>query len=464
MRIRATTLPLRGVAIMAALAGGAALAWLVTPLPERSEDLRSVPFLLTAGLILGSLALERARHDLGFFSPYALTSLAYVLVFAAVPLLDLWNDNPVTHSTAWWWSSWLAFLGGVVMVIGYNVATGWFDVTIWRRGKPALSGPWALGTAQVITGLTLLVGLAGVAVAIGGPGNATRLLTSYGDRDRFVTQTTANLLFAGLAVPALVLSGVSWIRERRLSLLVLLVGVWLPFALIVTGYNGTRYQALSAIIGVVAVVHWGYRRIPGVVIGGLVVALALLFIVASQARLFAGTTERGRPITAGNFYERYLAEGRDVNQFHDLVITVDGVPDRLGFQLGRTFASVVPQLPFETGGNLYSRTFFAKQYADGTSYPTPLPGELYMNFGTPGVLLGMLLFGGGLGVLEAMFRRHPSSTAVFAVYCFSALPTALILRGEFTTLGGTYFVGLGYLVLALRLVTRRSAGATPGRL
>jgi hypothetical protein len=112
---------------------------------------------------------------------------------------------------------------------------------------------------------------------------------------------------------------------------------------------------------------------------------------------------------------------------------------------------LVPGLPYQTGGAIFSSTFFPGLWAGGTSVASPLPAEFFMNFGAPGALIGFVLFGGLLGSLEAYYRRSRGRRiGPLLIYAYSLVPVAGILRGDLTT-----FLGYPLLVVAPVLIAQR---------
>jgi oligosaccharide repeat unit polymerase len=183
----------------------------------------------------------------------------------------------------------------------------------------------------------------------------------------------------------------------------------------------------------------------------LAVVLAALFVAYGSERSSIGTRRSAPSLAGSNFYYNYAAK-HEVGQFRDFVITLEGVPKRLSFQHGVTFLSIIPGAPFPTSSYLFSTTFFPKLFAKGTGIPTPLPGELFMNFGFWGVLLGMALFGAALGLIEAHHRRNPGSIMALLIYAYSLVPMAGVLRGSFTTFAGFFILGLIPILLLRPLI------------
>jgi hypothetical protein len=231
----------------------------------------------------------------------------------------------------------------------------------------------------------------------------------------------------------------------------------LPPVLLASALGGQRWRDLTILVAVVAAYHFGRRTIPKGLLISVMVLVAALFIYYGSQRSYIGT-RRTAPSIVGttNFYNNYVSH-QELSQFRNFIVMLEGVPDQLRFQHGATLLSVIPGAPFPTAGFLFSSTFYGSLYSSGTSIAPSLPGELYLNFGFPGIVAGMTVFGLVLGVLEAAFKRRRDSIGVILVYVYSIAPMGGLLRGDFTTFGGYYVLGLLPLLLAIPFVESRSS-------
>jgi oligosaccharide repeat unit polymerase len=439
--------------VAAALGVGVAGGWAITALVSPfAAVIRGIPFLLVLLLLGGTLVRERRVRGLSLFSPLSVASLAYSVMFALVPLADLWFNHPAIHSPRWASASWAAVLCALLIVSGY------IAVASSRPATPAGAEmlPWSRSRARAFAAVGIVLPLAVVFVALGGPTGVLQLIGRFSERYDFVETSSLTLSAVSLAAPAIALQTGSWISRPTVIRALLLLLLWLPPALLVSAFLGQRWRVLTIFVLLAALVHLGYRRIPASVLALLLAILTWLFVTVGLERNFVGRTGEPKSISGANFYYNYVGSGHELGQFRDFVVTLEGVPDQLAFQYGRTFAAVIPGAPFPTGGNIFTRTFFPVSAAEGTSIPTPLPGELYLNFGVPGMVVGTFLFGTVLGSVEVYRRRRPASTGALVVYAYSVLPLALVIRGEFATFAGYYVVGLAFLLLAVRFVERNA--------
>lgn len=430
-----------------ALAVCTVAALTVFTIPE-SRAVKSVPFLLLLLVLVLAIRRERRRNGLSFFSPLAVVALAYAVMFSVVPLADVAFGHPLTAHPGWWPVSWMAVAGFGLLLLGYQLV-------LRLAGESTVNSPsgWSPRLAAVLS-----LGLLGVAVVsvflwISTFTELSNYLLNFGARNRlFPPPSSSVLLPVSFAASAVALQAASVARGPSGQRVVLFALFWLAPALIVSAFAGQRWRAMAIAVAVLGLYHLGWRKVSRRVIAAILVVLAAVFVGWGQQRNVVGTQSEAPSLVGSNFYYDYVGPSHELGQFRDFLITFEGVPKLLDYQYGSTFLSLIPGAPFPTGGYVYSSAFYGDLYSAGTSVSTPLPGELYMNFGLPGVLAGMLLFGALLGLIEAYRQRRPADYGPLAVYCYSLLPLALVLRGDITTFAGYWFVGLVPLAIAVYLV------------
>lgn len=415
--------------------------------PE-SRLVKSLPFLLLLLALVLAIRRERRVNELSFFSLLTVVAVVYGFMFGVVPLADLAFDHPLTAHPGWWPVSWMAVAGFVLLFLGYQLV-------LRRVGESAASSPsrWSHRLATVLSLGLLGVAAVSVLLWIWSFTGLSDYLLNFGARNRLFPRPDPSVLLpVSLAASAVALQAANVARGPCARRVVLFALIWLLPALAISAFAGQRWRDMAILVGVVGTYHLGWRKLSRRMIAAFVVVLAVAFVAWGQQRNVIGTQDEAPSLVGSSFYYDYVGRSHELGQFRDLLITFEGVPKVLDYQYGRTFLSLIPGAPFPTGGYVYSRAFYGDFYATGTSVSTPLPGELYMNFGLPGVLAGMLLFGAVLGLLEAYRQRRPGDYGPLAVYCYSLLPLALVLRGDLTTFAGYWFVGLVPLVVAVYLV------------
>jgi len=440
--------PRPGFIGLGAAALAAFLAVALTRLTNEGDTPSPVPFiliLLTIGLIL---VREHAVNRLSLFSPLAIVLLAFAVLLGLVPLADLWFRNAIVYHSGWSDAAWLAWTSLLLLYAGYRVA---------QLASPDIRRPvrseWFSNASSLIALVLLAIAVGSVLVEIGAAGGLVTYFSRFARRRDFIRQPVPLLIRVSMATPAILLVAGNWLdrptRRRAISLLLL----WLPVVLVASGFLGQRWRAITVLVALLALGHLGYRRLKWPVLALVVTSLVAGFLAVNLYRNVVGTSRDVRSIAGSDFYYNYLS-GHELGQFRDFVTTLEGVPGKLDFQHGRTFLSIIPGTSFPTAGYLYSSTFTPKLYAAGTSVSNSLLGELYMNFGAPGVLIGMLLFGVGMGLLESWFRRNRGRIGALLIYSATLIPLAGILRGDFTTFAGFTLLGLVALLIGLRFAER----------
>jgi len=96
-------------------------------------------------------------------------------------------------------------------------------------------------------------------------------------------------------------------------------------------------------------------------------------------------------------------------------------PYAMGETLLETFVAIVPRFlwpdkPFKAGGNEFVSRYTGKSFDENTSVGVHYLFELYINFGVPGVVTGMFLFGLLLAWMEAAYYQM-ALKHLFVEYC-----------------------------------------------
>lgn len=445
------------VVVTAAIA--VAGAWAISSLTRGAAGVNeSLPFLLLTAVIGLAVVNESASNQVSLLSPFFIVSATYFIMFAAVPLADVHFNNPIIHHAPWSPASWVILLGYVVLYGGYRA--------VFALLPPRDQGrrfEWSPTRSELLAWTLLFVAIGALFLELLSIGGLSTYVLKFSQRRLLIKSGLSYIKIATLAMPGILLLMGAWLAapSRRRAMAFLLA---LPPVLLASALGGQRWRDLTVLVAIVAAYHFGRRRIPKAALGVLMVLIAGLFVYYGSQRSYIGTRQTAPSIVGtSNFYQNYVSH-QELSQFRNFVLMLEGVPGQLPFQHGATFLSVIPGAPFPTAGFLFSSTFYANLYSGGTSIAPSLPGELYLNFGFPGIVVGMVLFGAALGLLEASFKRRRGSIGVILVYAYSIAPLGGLLRGDFTTFGGYYLLGLLPLLIAIPLVEWKSARemALPG--
>jgi len=171
---------------------------------------------------------------------------------------------------------------------------------------------------------------------------------------------------------------------------------------------GSRANTFIVVLAGVIVYQLLYRPIALPIVIALVSAGAVglvAFQVYFREYLILGETVTLGQLSLGELWSYFTrALGTEFFQIQALTILMDAMPDLISFQNGATylflFVAPIPssiwsaKVQFLPAPVVFTLALWPKRWLDdGTTLPTSLMGEMYLNFGTIGVVLGMIAFG-----------------------------------------------------------------------
>jgi hypothetical protein len=258
--------------------------------------------------------------------------------------------------------------------------------------------------------------------------------------------------------------------------LVILTGAVSSAAMILVGSRALLLWNLG-----VPVVIWHYRRRRISLRAGIVGLIGLFAIVVWYTDVIrspgsVSTSTAGLLADALPFYVGQTGEP------HVVADLIDRQPTTLEYQLGTTvlasFMNVIPRAWFPgkppTAGEIYTRYFHDSLWRSGVAYMgMPWLGELFMNGGPIGVVIGMTVTGLLWGWMYSVFRHSPTPLRSYA-YAIAAFSLYfLISRGTLQAVSyPLVWIASGWIALLLaqrrfrlRSDLRRtsSLGAAPTR-
>jgi len=337
---------------------------------------------------------------------------------------------------------WVTVLGVIGFYLGYGVVRDLLPAT--RLSDAAdHSRPWRKKNLQSVSFVYTVGGLglfaAGVAI-IGGPQRLT-----IGLSDRVSLFAGLNYLFSAINL-LLVVSLVWWVRalcEERLPR----PAFWLytACALALAAFQGSKAVLFVFTLTMVIVYHTLRRRVPlaRLALLGLLFPL-FIAVYAIFVREYVVWGEI-RSIDAGESWPIFLwllatteFAGNFV-QLQALTLVIDRVPDVLDFQTGRTLLALL-SLPVPSG--LYPDKYLTapgvftlaidadRWLVGGTTLPPGLIGEMYMNFGVAGVLVGLTMFGAALGWVRRLMKERGRDPVIVTQYALIVAMMAHYVRGD----------------------------------
>jgi hypothetical protein len=141
--------------------------------------------------------------------------------------------------------------------------------------------------------------------------------------------------------------------------------------------------------------------------------------------------------------------------------TGNGVPFQHGYTLTPLLGTFIPRIissdkvSIETG-RLLNREFHVSDSEDLYLSPS-IPGELYWNFGWPGVLLGMAIIGAAVGTLGCRFNLAEAKTVTGLLVIVITIKQVIVaMEGSFSPTYVVWFRSLGAVAILHFLFARVS--------
>jgi oligosaccharide repeat unit polymerase len=460
---RAQVLPLAalGALLVTALVTAAVLALLDVP---AAWGLLGVCAAVTVPVALWGLASGR------FFEPLPLLAAAGALLFVARPLQLFvgWRDlysyvfltDPVGSlvrldgqemanfvssrlqepiDSAFARASGACALFFVALLVGYQLGLG------RKLGErlSRLTGPRRPFNAPAAIGLSLVLGLgASTAIIVRGKGPASAFENA--SQQATLSDSFALFVVAGFATAAVVIWA-AWMRPRgRLQWGAFLISVAAVCAFAVAA--GSRSRVFVAVLALAVVIHYlwrPWRRREIVVVAILLLAFASAFVVLREV---AESRSLGEAFETA---PRHILDGRVIANdltSYDLVVYAttiygrerDHEHGRFLLDGVRSFVpSAIDSGKPEGGDITFRKVVWGGTYAAGR--PPTAVGDLWIDFGFPGVALGGFLIGLlARGLLGFTAGAGPGREYRVALY-------AIGLVVLFTLVVDTFSLALGYV-------------------
>jgi oligosaccharide repeat unit polymerase len=332
----------------------------------------------------------------------------------------------------------------VTLLLGYRLPLG-ARVARYVGGLRGRRGPMNLTPA---IGVSLTIGLIANATIIARAGGPAASLETASDQTA-LSESFVLFVLAGFAVAGVIV-WTAWRRPRgRLEWSGFLLSV-----LAVCGFSivaGSRGRVFMALIALAVIVHYLWRpwRRRELVLGAVV-----LLAFASSFVVFREVADDGSLRRAAEEAPRYALNTRvllnDVTGFdHVLYATTlygrERRHERGGFLLGgaRSFvpSAIDPSKP-DGGDIVFRRAVWGEE--QGAGRPPTAVGDLFIDFGFPGVALGAFL----IGILARSLLGLLGGPPVGAQYRVALYAILLVMLYELVA--DTFSLALGYgLTLAV---------------
>lgn len=271
-------------------------------------------------------------------------------------------------------------------------------------------------------------------------GGLEELKTALGLRQEFYSGAGATVvMLSAFRLSVLVFLAVD--RSPSPAKTALLVLALLPFDLL----SGSRSFVLGGVLQVAAIYNYVLRRIPLrlVLVGGL--SAILVFGVAYRVilrdvhfRANVGRSATELVTEAVTDLPGYFLGGYDTPQLESLMVVIEETKSSLPYQRGKTLlasgTALVPRSIWEDKprGAMaeFTQTLFPWYYGTArVEIAISYIGELFWNFGLPGVAAGMFALGLVLGHLYRKIDGGHNRLAVL-MYCLVVVKTGNLIRSD----------------------------------
>jgi hypothetical protein len=369
----------------------------------------------------------------GRYALLAIFFAAYFVSFGAGDLMEILNgQSSVTDSTAFSATEAVILVGGMMLALGYRITVA-IGSTAPRRSDPRdWSIPsiiaiglamWAIGSFTTYWWHVYIVTDTTIEAAGKGIANAGVYVVS------------ANLLGQLMQPLGILLLAYAW-RVRRGPYLLALI-VIIVFLQVVLGFIADiKGLAMTGGILVIMTIVLVDGQIPKIWLAAAAAFVIFVFPIFQAYRTQVhGNLGMARSAVAANLgkaLELSLAAKDRVNSGRDRAQTfleraslrssvqliVENTGGSVNFAHGETLtpllATFVPKIvwgdkPSVATGQLMNKEFHVSEIADTYISPSHL-GELYWNFGWPGVVLGMGMIGSLFGFVARRFNQADAKT------------------------------------------------------
>lgn len=404
-------------------------------------------------------------------SPLAIATATWVALFVVRPIeLFYYPGETITPLLQLGYD--VGDLSRTVAIAGLGCATwsiGFLAVIVGlRRGKreiPPLEplrlkrrAPWLVLAAGAFLAGVLFLRQGGFSALINAPGSLHTNQGSgfYGQLGIWMLEGVALYAFA-----AIVQGGRPAHRAKRL------LAVSAPLAVVSTLALGSRGFIAFGLIA--AVVIYLRLRIPSrrTVVASIAVAVLLGAILEFSAvvRTNAASSDLGTAIEQTAETPITFFQTADLSAFDDFVVMQQLVPSSISWLQGESLlqipAALAPRTLWPGKPQPIDNEVTAYLYPGATAgTPITLQGELYWNFGLPGVAFGALLLGALMAwSMQLLLRREALSLLLYAVLYASAFALLTRAIGTMTANTAIALVGVGIAIAAIDPTPQRALPA-----
>jgi oligosaccharide repeat unit polymerase len=383
--------------------------------------------------------LRRQRVDV--FEPVWAITVHYVLLFGVQPFFLMLQDAGLS-------TSWLFLKAITVGILGLLSFYGGYYSQFGRAfGQyiPSFRADWSgKRLLVVVAGLVTLSALALLwllKVAAREENLWEVLCHPLEFNNRYLKSNTGYLIWGLLMLQqAFFLAYTFCVSFRKYYLKVLVLALALP-VLVIYLQMGTRWLLLMCLLVPMVVKHYhlGARlRVPLAILGGVLLVLVLGILNNYRAGIGIG-------ILSYSLWHWFLGTlcGDLLTPFNNFVELIRSLEAGLvRYLYGRYYLYLLvlpvpriiwPTKPVVSVEWAFTTEVFGIDPREGPTYTMTIPGDLYYNFGLPGVVVGMYLLGIFWRAAYMWLARNRSNLGVVLVYAVFFLTGVNCLRTSLQT-------------------------------
>ncbi|AUO22174.1 oligosaccharide repeat unit polymerase [Pseudomonas sp. P7758] len=222
---------------------------------------------------------------------------------------------------------------------------------------------------------------------------------------------------------------------------------WLYFlgGLFICALQGQKSTIFIIILSLIIVRHYRVKRVnlvKGAVLGAVMFVSLMAYHLFKQEYLATGKfyfVDENQGVFLSFVHFLAIQFTGNLMQLQTMTVLIDAMPQKLEWQNGSMLLMVVlillpsglfPDKPLTTAGVFTSAFWPDKWLTEGTTLPPGIFGEIYMNFGTLGVLFGGFFIGLIGGRLYGAVVYNPKSDRALGIYALAVASMLHFFRGE----------------------------------
>lgn len=436
-------------------------------------------------MLLAAVTMPRDRRT-GIFNPWVIFTLSFVQYYVLGPFETVYLYDAMHYATVIYGhlrpipaDDLILSRAIVVSLVGLFFSWAGYQIYLigTRRRAPETDSQWVIDRLRLrrVVLVCLGVGLFSYALFFAKVGLVTYITTPRGMRHFLYAKAEAFGFFSDFVASAFVLASVYLLekytdKERRAFILIL--AMLIPYAYfqmaIFSGSRITIVRPFLILLFYYMLSHGRTRLTARLVMFGIV--MLLFVVIGGVFRSYLGAPHADelavRLLKQGWKHPKewygFVTQSMDYVQCYDILLLLTNRSYPLGY--GSTYLKFIYQFIPRTIWHakpqnvtiVMAQLFRPAQFAKGVTYSPALLGEMYYNFGMPGVVLGSFLVGIGLGWMYRLGRDRMDSAPVRFFYVTLLVCIIEQGRGAFYNISMTYIV---FYIIPFLFVCRRQAGA-----